>query len=195
MYLDTSEIDRPPAPPDGSAVKGILSSYSFIFFGTPGHYCFRKYSALNSVYDHDGRLTAARLGSIPYPAPPNQEEAYGSPLHRSSYLVTPGCSLLSLAQESGLPVCLPQCPTSIELPLSLGYLEPHLTRRHPVPLAAVNTCSYFRFRVYWCLPIAEVPNFSRYPACTSITIPSHGLGIHSIPPAQLLGYVAELSPL
>jgi hypothetical protein len=23
-----------------------------------------------------------------------------------------------------------------------------------VPLAAVNTCSYFRFRVYWCLPIA-----------------------------------------
>ena len=44
MYLDTGEIVRPPAPPDVSAVKGILSSYSFLFFGTPGHYCMRKYS-------------------------------------------------------------------------------------------------------------------------------------------------------
>jgi hypothetical protein len=31
------------APPDVSAVKGILSSYSFLFFGTPGHYSMRKY--------------------------------------------------------------------------------------------------------------------------------------------------------
>jgi hypothetical protein len=44
MYLDTGEISRPPAPPDVSAVKGIISSYSFLFFGTPGHYCMRKYS-------------------------------------------------------------------------------------------------------------------------------------------------------
>jgi hypothetical protein len=26
------------------SVKGILSSYSFLFLGTPGHYCIRKYS-------------------------------------------------------------------------------------------------------------------------------------------------------
>ena len=32
MYLDTGEIARPPAPPDLSAVKGILSSYSFLFW-------------------------------------------------------------------------------------------------------------------------------------------------------------------
>jgi hypothetical protein len=44
MYVDTGEIDRPLAPPDVSAVKGILSSYSFLFFGTPGHYTMRKYS-------------------------------------------------------------------------------------------------------------------------------------------------------
>jgi hypothetical protein len=44
MYLDTGEIVRPSAPPDVSAVKGILSSYSFMFFGTPGHYAMRKYS-------------------------------------------------------------------------------------------------------------------------------------------------------
>ena len=44
MYLDADEIVRPVAPPDVSPVKGILSSYSFLFLGTPGHYCMRKYS-------------------------------------------------------------------------------------------------------------------------------------------------------
>ncbi len=44
MYLDTVEIDRPPTPPDVSAVKGILSSYIFHFFDTPDHYCVRKYN-------------------------------------------------------------------------------------------------------------------------------------------------------
>ncbi len=44
MYLDTGESVRPSAPPDVSAVKGILSSYSFLFFDTPGHYVMRKYS-------------------------------------------------------------------------------------------------------------------------------------------------------
>ena len=29
---------------DVSAVKGIFSSYSFLFFGAPGHYAMRKYS-------------------------------------------------------------------------------------------------------------------------------------------------------
>jgi hypothetical protein len=44
MYLDADEIVRPVAPPDVSPVKGILSSYFFLFLGTPGHYCMRKYS-------------------------------------------------------------------------------------------------------------------------------------------------------
>jgi hypothetical protein len=43
MYLDTDEIVRPVAPADVSSVKGILSSYSFLFLDTPGHYCIRKY--------------------------------------------------------------------------------------------------------------------------------------------------------
>jgi hypothetical protein len=44
MYLDADEIVRPVAPPDVSPVKGILSSYSFLFLGTVGHYCMRNYS-------------------------------------------------------------------------------------------------------------------------------------------------------
>ena len=44
MYLDTVEIECPPAPPDVSVVKGIILSYSFLFLGTPGHYYMRKYS-------------------------------------------------------------------------------------------------------------------------------------------------------
>ncbi len=44
MYLDADEIVRPVTPPDVSPVKGILSSYSFLFLGTPGHYCMRKYN-------------------------------------------------------------------------------------------------------------------------------------------------------
>ena len=41
---ELEHIVRPVAPPDVSPVKGILSSYSFLFLGTPGHYCIRKYS-------------------------------------------------------------------------------------------------------------------------------------------------------
>jgi hypothetical protein len=37
VNLDTGEMDRPPTPPDVSAVNGILSSYNFLF-GSPGHY-------------------------------------------------------------------------------------------------------------------------------------------------------------
>jgi hypothetical protein len=43
MYLDSGKIDRPVTPPDVSVVKGILSSYSFFFFDTPGLYCIKKY--------------------------------------------------------------------------------------------------------------------------------------------------------
>ena len=44
MYLDVAEIYRPASPPDVSPCKGILSSYSFLFLGTPGHYAMRAYS-------------------------------------------------------------------------------------------------------------------------------------------------------
>jgi hypothetical protein len=37
MYLDKSEIVRPAVPPDVSVVKGILSSYIFLFLDTPNH--------------------------------------------------------------------------------------------------------------------------------------------------------------
>ena len=44
MYLDVDQIERPASPADVSPVKGILSSYSFLFLGTPGHYAMRAYS-------------------------------------------------------------------------------------------------------------------------------------------------------
>jgi hypothetical protein len=44
MYLDESEIHRPASPPDVSPVVGILSHYSFLFLGTPGHYAMRPYN-------------------------------------------------------------------------------------------------------------------------------------------------------
>ncbi len=44
LYLDADQIVRPVVPPDVSPVKGILSSYSFLFLDTPGHYCIRKYN-------------------------------------------------------------------------------------------------------------------------------------------------------
>jgi len=44
MYLDVDEISRPAAPPDVSPCKGILSSYSFLFLGTPQQYAMRAYS-------------------------------------------------------------------------------------------------------------------------------------------------------
>jgi hypothetical protein len=36
MYLETGEIVRPPASPDVSTVKVILSSYSFLFLVLQG---------------------------------------------------------------------------------------------------------------------------------------------------------------
>ena len=38
MYLDVEEILRPVSPPEVSVCKGILTAYSFLFFGTPRHY-------------------------------------------------------------------------------------------------------------------------------------------------------------
>ena len=42
MYLDIEEILRPVSPPVVSVCKGILTSYSFLIFGTPRHYVMRK---------------------------------------------------------------------------------------------------------------------------------------------------------
>ena len=48
MYLDKSEIVRPAVPPDVSVVKGILSSYIFLFLDTPNHYCMSSLSGRKS---------------------------------------------------------------------------------------------------------------------------------------------------
>jgi len=44
MYLDIEEILRPVSAPMVSVCKGILTAYSFLFFGTPRHYAMRKFS-------------------------------------------------------------------------------------------------------------------------------------------------------
>jgi len=44
MYLDIEEILRPVSAPVVSVCKGILTAYSFLFFGNPRHYAMRKYS-------------------------------------------------------------------------------------------------------------------------------------------------------
>ena len=49
MYLDVDEISRLAAPPDVSPCKGILSSYSFLFLGTPQHHAMRAYSCWCNV--------------------------------------------------------------------------------------------------------------------------------------------------
>ncbi len=72
-------------------------------------------------------------------APPNQGEAYGSPLHRCSYLVPPGCSLLWLVLESGQPVCLPQCPDSTD---SVNFPSVHplsWATGNPISLVVIHT--------------------------------------------------------
>ncbi len=76
-------------------------------------------------------LPAARLGSTPYPALPTQGEPHGSPLHRCSYLVPSGCSLLSLALETGYRSVFHNVPPTLNFPTLLGNWEPHFTRRHP----------------------------------------------------------------
>ena len=62
-----------------------------------------------------------------------------------------------------------------------------------VPLTKVNTSGYVYFRVYWRFPMAVVRLLSRKPACTPITVPSHRLRDHSIPPVKLFRYITELS--
>jgi len=44
MYLGAAEVIRPPAPPDVSVCKGIMSCFSFLFLGVPRHYAKRPFS-------------------------------------------------------------------------------------------------------------------------------------------------------
>jgi hypothetical protein len=41
MYQSAEQVIRPPAPPDVSVCKGIMSSFSFLFLGVPRHYAIR----------------------------------------------------------------------------------------------------------------------------------------------------------
>ncbi len=61
------------------------------------------------------------------------------------------------------------------------------------PFDTVNTCSYFRLRVYLWSPIVEVPLLSLSTTFTPVANPTHSLRVHSIPPTELLGYVVKLS--
>jgi hypothetical protein len=44
MYQSTEQVIRPPAPPDVSVCKGIMSCFSFLFLGVPRHYAKRPFS-------------------------------------------------------------------------------------------------------------------------------------------------------
>jgi len=75
MYLDVEEILRPVSPPEVSVCKGILTAYSFLFFGTPRHYAMRKYSCWC--------LACSRVRG--------RGPAYGT-VSRGSYLDVPNCA-------------------------------------------------------------------------------------------------------
>ena len=44
MYLSAEKVMRPPAPPDVSVCKGIMSCFSFLFLGVARHYAKRPFS-------------------------------------------------------------------------------------------------------------------------------------------------------
>ena len=43
MYLSAEKFMRPPAPPDVSVCKGIMSCFSFLFLGVVRHYAKRPF--------------------------------------------------------------------------------------------------------------------------------------------------------
>ena len=43
MYLSAEKGIRPPAPPDASVCKGIMSCFSFLFLGVVRHYAKRPF--------------------------------------------------------------------------------------------------------------------------------------------------------
>ena len=46
MYLSAEKVMRPPAPPDVSVCKGIMSCFSFLFLGVVRHYAKRPFNCL-----------------------------------------------------------------------------------------------------------------------------------------------------
>jgi hypothetical protein len=60
MYLGAAEVIRPPAPPDVSVCKGIMSCFSFLFLGVPRHYAKRPFSCW---YHTCSRVLGRGLGS------------------------------------------------------------------------------------------------------------------------------------
>jgi hypothetical protein len=44
MYRSAEQVIRPPAPPDVSVCKGIMSCFSFLFLGVVRHYAKRPFS-------------------------------------------------------------------------------------------------------------------------------------------------------
>ena len=44
MYLSAEKVIRPPAPPDVSVCKDIMSCFSFLFLGVVRHYAKRPFS-------------------------------------------------------------------------------------------------------------------------------------------------------
>jgi hypothetical protein len=44
MYLSAEKVIRPPAPPDVSVCKGIMSCFSFLFLGVPRHCAKRSFN-------------------------------------------------------------------------------------------------------------------------------------------------------
>jgi hypothetical protein len=49
MYLSAEKVIRPPAPPDVSVCKGIMSCFSFLFLGVARHYAKRPFSCCCKV--------------------------------------------------------------------------------------------------------------------------------------------------
>ena len=50
MYLSDEKVMRPPAPPDVSVCKGIMSCFSFLFLGVTRQYAKRPFNCWYKAY-------------------------------------------------------------------------------------------------------------------------------------------------
>jgi hypothetical protein len=60
MYQSADQVIRPPAPPDVSVYKGIMSCFSSLFLGVPRHYVKRPFSCWSKACS---RVRGRGLGS------------------------------------------------------------------------------------------------------------------------------------